>query len=154
MKKYFINETETFAINTPLDARVELMGWEKIPIVYVDNFYKNPNMVRNLAIRCPGTNNPRVCGGVPGVRVDMNMNLDHMWSVWMEIADSVWGVTKEERKNFEIACMQVPFSVNVIPRRYLLLRPVKQLYVLTSCAWFFLRRTLPRSPSPRMLWQN
>ena len=113
MKKYFIDETETFAINTPLDARVELMGWEKIPIVYVDNFYKNPNMVRNLAIRCPGTNNPRVCGGVPGVRVDMNMNLDHMWSIWMEIADSVWGVTKKERKNFEIACMQVPFSVNV-----------------------------------------
>ena len=25
--------------NTPADARVELMGWEEIPIVYIDNFY-------------------------------------------------------------------------------------------------------------------
>ena len=65
MKKYFINEEETFAINDELGARVELMGWEETPIVYVDNFYKNPDKVRNLALRCPPTNNPRICGGVP-----------------------------------------------------------------------------------------
>ena len=78
MKKYFINEEKTFALNDDLEARVELMGWQELPIVYVDNFYQNPDKVRNLALRCPPTNNPRICGGVPGVRVDMNMNLDHM----------------------------------------------------------------------------
>ena len=62
MKKYFIDEAETFAISEELDARVEIMGWEETPIVYIDNFYKNPDKVRNLALRCPGTNNPRVCG--------------------------------------------------------------------------------------------
>ena len=60
MKKYFIDEEETFAISDEIGARVELMGWQEIPIVYIDNFYKNPDMVRNLALRCPATNNPRI----------------------------------------------------------------------------------------------
>ena len=93
MKKYFIDEAKTFEINTPADARVELMGWEEIPIVYVDNFYKNPDKVRNLALRCPGTKNPRVLGGVTGERVDMNMNLEHMWTLFTEIAENVYGLT-------------------------------------------------------------
>ena len=57
MKKYFIDEEETFAINDELGAKVELMGWQETPIVYVDNFYKNPNLVRNLALSCQSTNN-------------------------------------------------------------------------------------------------
>ena len=48
MKKYFINEQETFAVNEEVTARVELMGWQEFPIVYIDNFYKNPDKVRNL----------------------------------------------------------------------------------------------------------
>ena len=41
-------------------SRVELIGWQETPIVYIDNFYKNPDKVRNLALRFP-SNNPRVC---------------------------------------------------------------------------------------------
>ena len=113
MKKYFINEEETFAISDELGARVELMGWQEIPIVYVDNFYKNPDKVRNLALRCPGTNNPRICGGVPGVRVDMNMNLDHMHDVFKQIAKNVYGLTVKEDPQFDQACLNIPFSVNI-----------------------------------------
>ena len=113
MKKYFINEEETFAISDELGARVELMGWQEFPIVYIDNFYKNPDKVRNLALRCPGTNNPRICGGVPGVRVDMNMNLDHMHDVWKQIAKNVYALSMKEDPQFDQACLQVPFSVNV-----------------------------------------
>ena len=113
MKKYFINESETFAINEELGARVELMGWQETPIVYIDNFYKNPDKVRNLALRCPGTNNPRVCGNLPGVRVDMNMNLDHMHEIWQQIAENVYGLKMDEVKTFKEACNNVPFSVNV-----------------------------------------
>ena len=50
MKKYFIDEEETFAINDELGAKVELMGWEETPIVYVDNFYQNPDKVRDIAL--------------------------------------------------------------------------------------------------------
>ena len=55
MEKYFIDESKVFAINEELDARVELMGWEEKPIVYIDNFYKNPDMVRDLVFRIPPT---------------------------------------------------------------------------------------------------
>ena len=113
MKKYFIDEIETFAINTPVDATVELMGWEKFPIVYIDNFYKNPDKVRNLALRTPGTKNPRILGGVPGERVDISFNLEHIWPIWIEIAENVYGLKQEERKAFEMSCMNTSFSVNV-----------------------------------------
>ena len=113
MKKYFIDEVETFAINTPVDATVELMGWEEFPIVYIDNFYKNPDKVRNLALRTPGTKNPRILGGVPGERVDIQFNLEHIWPIWIEIAENVYGLKQEERKAFEMSCMNTSFSVNV-----------------------------------------
>jgi len=113
MKKYFIDEEETFAVNEELEARVELIGWQETPIVYIDNFYKNPNLVRNLAIRCPGTTNERVCAGLPGVRVDMNMNLDGLLEVWGSVCQNVYGLTKEENPTLQQALINVPFSVNV-----------------------------------------
>ena len=113
MKKYFIDEQETFAINEELNARVELIGLQEFPIVYMDNFYKNPDKVRNLAIRCPGTVNPRICGGTPGVRVDMNMHLDHFFPIWQEIAQNVYGLKKSEEVAYGQSMLRVPFSVNV-----------------------------------------
>ena len=117
MKKYFINEQETFAINEELNARVELMGWQEFPIVYMDNFYKNPDKVRNLALRSPGTSNPRICGGMPGTRIGMDMNLDHFFPIWKEIAENVYGLTKEEETNFVHSMLGTPFSVNVTQSR-------------------------------------
>ena len=98
MKKYFIDEAKTFAINTPVDARVELMGWEEIPIVYIDNFYKNPNMVRNLALKLPPTSDPRILGGVTGSRVASFFDFQHIYPVWVEIAQNVFGLKKEEEE--------------------------------------------------------
>ena len=113
MKKYFIDETETFAINTPVDARVELMGWEEIPIVYIDNFYKNPNMVRNLALKSPPTSDPRILGGVTGSRVASFFDFQHIYPIWVEIAQNVFGLKKEEQEKFEASMFSTPFSVNV-----------------------------------------
>ncbi len=113
MKKYFIDEQETFALNDEMVARVELISWEEHPIVYIDNFYKNPNLVRNLALRCPGTKNKRICGGLPGERVDMNMDLDALGEVWKQVAENVYALTKPEATVFDQAVKRVPFSVNV-----------------------------------------
>ena len=110
MKKYFIDETETFAINTPVDATVELMGWEKFPIVYIDNFYKNPDKVRNLALRTPGTKNPRILGGVTGSRVAQYFNFRQIYPIWVEIAENVFGLKQEEQDKFEAAMFASPFS--------------------------------------------
>ena len=113
MKKYFIDEAKTFAINTPVDARVELMGWEEIPIVYIDNFYKNPNMVRNLALKLPPTSDPRILGGVTGSRVASFFDFQHIYPIWVEIAQNVFGLKKEEQEKFEASMFSTPFSVNV-----------------------------------------
>jgi len=113
MEKYLIDEIETFAVNDELDARVELMGWEEKPIVYIDNFYKNPDMVRDLALRIPATLNRRICGGVPGGRVSANFDLDHLIPIWTDIAKSVYGLSKDEEERFICGCKQLTFSVNV-----------------------------------------
>ena len=113
MKKYSIDEQETFAINEELDAKVEIMGWQEFPIVYIDNFYKNPDLVRNLAIKCPATGNPLVLKGVPGKRVDMNMDLKPFFNVWEEVATGVFGLKSEEINAFRLGMFRNGFTVNV-----------------------------------------
>ena len=135
MKKYFIDETETFAINTPVDATVELMGWEKFPIVYIDNFYKNPDKVRNLALRTPGTKSPRILGGVPGERVDISFNLEHIWPILIEIAENVYGLEQKEKKAFEMSCMNISFSVNVTQSHYRRKKPHIDLPDVSDRGW-------------------
>ena len=135
MKKYFIDEIETFAINTPVDATVELMGWEEFPIVYIDNFYKNPDKVRNLALRTPGTKSPRILGGVPGERVDISFNLEHIWPIWIEIAESVYGLEQKERKAFEMSCMNISFSVNVTQSHFRRKKPHIDLPDVSDRGW-------------------
>ena len=43
----------------------------------------------------------------------MNMNLDHMHDVWKQIAKNVYALTMKEDPQFDQACLQIPFSVNV-----------------------------------------
>ena len=69
MKKAFIDEHEVFALNDDLEASVHTIGPEKSKIVTIDNFYKNPEMVRDLALQIPCTNNPIIMAGAPGHRV-------------------------------------------------------------------------------------
>jgi hypothetical protein len=113
MNKYFIDESEVFAVNENLDAKVELMGSEKKPIVYIDNFYKNPDTVRELAISIPPTFKRRICGGLPGARVSVNFDLDHLIHVWMDIAKQVYGLDKSEEDKFKESCERLTFCVNV-----------------------------------------
>ena len=135
MKKYFIDEATTFAINTPVDARVVLMGWEDIPIVYIDNFYKNPNMVRNLAIKLPPTSDPRILGGVTGSRVASFFDFQHIYPVWVEIAQGVFGLKKEEEDKFEASMFSTPFSVNVTQSKDRPDLPHIDLPDITSRGW-------------------
>ena len=111
------------------------MGWEKFPIVYIDNFYKNPDKVRNLALRTPGTKNPRILGGVPGERVDISFNLEHIWPIWIEIAENVYGLEQKEKKAFEMSCMNISFSVNVTQSHYRRKKPHIDLPDVSDRGW-------------------
>jgi len=65
MLKTFINEQETFAVKENLEVQVIEMGAEKHKLLIVDNFYKNPDLVRDLAIMIPPTTNKRILTNLP-----------------------------------------------------------------------------------------
>ena len=60
MNKNTINEVEAFDINQDFDARLWRFGQHKVPVLVVDNFYKNPDMVRQLALDIPASTNKRI----------------------------------------------------------------------------------------------
>ena len=89
MKKIIINELEVFEINSNLSATTFTFGPNKSKIVVIDNFYKNPHMVRDLALMIPPTRNSRIIGGLPGLRIDAFYNLEHFAVVFDEIIRNV-----------------------------------------------------------------
>ena len=93
MKKNFINERDVFALNDNLEASVYTIGPEKSRIVYVDNFYKNPDMVRDLALQIPCTSNPIIMAGAPGYRVDAYYDFAPLSPFFTNIFGSVYGLS-------------------------------------------------------------
>jgi len=98
MKKNFIDESEVFAINKDLQASVYTIGPENSKIVYVDNFYKNPDMVRDLALTIPCTNNPIIMAGAPGSRVDAYYNFEPLTPFFTNILGGVYGDNMEKHQ--------------------------------------------------------
>ncbi len=56
MDKKTINEDEVFEINPNYYVAVEYFGKQKVKVVVVDDFYKNPYLVRQLALDIPASN--------------------------------------------------------------------------------------------------
>lgn len=65
MIKNFINEAETFAVNENLEIQVKNVGDTEYKYVVVDNFYKNPEKVRELSLMIPPTTNERILTNLP-----------------------------------------------------------------------------------------
>jgi hypothetical protein len=117
MKKNFINERDVFALNDNLEASVYTIGPEKSRIVYVDNFYKNPDMVRDLALQIPCTSNPIIMAGAPGYRVDAYYDFSPLSPFFTNIFGSVYGDHMEDKKispaRVEDSIKGLTFCVNV-----------------------------------------
>jgi hypothetical protein len=116
MKKNIINEAEVFEINDNLSATVFTIGPKKSKIVIVDNFYKNPQLVRELALTIPPTHNPRILGGVPGGRIDAFYNLEHLSNVFDNLIRDVFlpPSKKDSKSNLNEIFKSATFCVNVI----------------------------------------
>lgn len=116
MKKNIINESEVFEINDNLSATVFTIGPKKSKIVIIDNFYKNPQLVRDLALTIPPTYNPRILGGVPGGRIDAFYNLEHFSNVFDNLIRHVF--LPEDKKDLNSNLGEIfksaTFCVNVI----------------------------------------
>lgn len=116
MKKNIIDETEVFAINDDCKISYQELGPTKVKVIIVDNFYKNPHMVRDLALAIPATSNRRIRGNNPANRINAFYILDNMAGIydhllrtyWPEIMDSV------HPEGVYASFMQATFSVNVM----------------------------------------
>ena len=114
MKKNTINEKEVFEINP--DYEVLVKDFEGVKVVIVDNFYKNPMLVRQLAIDIPASSNQRIRGGNPAWRINAFYVLDDMSWIYDQLARTYF---PKEMENFNQNYMQesfrnATFMVNVM----------------------------------------
>ena len=107
MKKNSIDEYEAFEINPGYSTFVETFkpGNEKnkdkwVKVVIVDDFYKNPAMVRQLALDIPASQNKRIRGGNPALRINAFYDLSPM----------AWVFDQLIRTHFHEEASQLPLN--------------------------------------------
>lgn len=82
------DEIEFFRPSDELKVRVDKFLDERI--VVIDNFYNNPDGVRELAQVIPSTRAPGIIHGLPGSRVEATYFFGHLGSTLTEIISKVW----------------------------------------------------------------
>ena len=119
MLKKFINELETFAVNENLEPEIISIGTEG-KIVIVDNFYKNPELVRDLALAIPPTTNERILNNLPtgptSGRINAFYLLDHLGPVYDKIIRSCYPELSQYYAPgyFESSFQRATFMCNVM----------------------------------------
>lgn len=116
MNKNTINEVETFDINRDFDARLWRFGQHKVPVLVVDNFYKNPDMVRQLALDIPASTNKRIRGGNPAERVNAFYELSGMAWAFDQLSRTYFPEIMEHKPQeyMQNSFMNATFMVNVM----------------------------------------
>jgi len=102
MFKKFINEEETFAINEDMEISIEEIVPGGPKLLIADDFYKNPELVRDLALLIPPTVNERIQNSLPfgpdSGRLNAFYRLDHFGVVYdnlirlayPELTNDIW----------------------------------------------------------------
>jgi hypothetical protein len=86
--KSLADEIEFFSPVEEINVKVELAGDEKI--VIIDNFYKHPEKVRELALQIPASRSPTLLHALPGARVEATYHLGHFGHFITEIINKVY----------------------------------------------------------------
>ena len=64
---------KVFELNPDMKISMQYIGKEKLPLIIIDDFYKNPELVRDLLISSPvPKNTSEFQGGYPGLRVTLD----------------------------------------------------------------------------------
>ncbi len=58
-----------FELNENVEVSIKTVGPQNKKIIIADNFYKNPNEVRNLALKSNLTQDPALIHSLPGSRI-------------------------------------------------------------------------------------
>ena len=78
MMKNKIDEYEVFEINRDYHVTWEIFKPQVVKVIIVDDFYKNPELVRQLALDIPASQNRRIRGGNPALRINAFYDLASM----------------------------------------------------------------------------
>jgi hypothetical protein len=65
MIKNFINEEAVFEVNSEYELSVIELEPERARVAVVDNFYKNPDLVRDLSLTIPPRVTERILNNLP-----------------------------------------------------------------------------------------
>lgn len=120
MNKTFIDEIETFKINKDFTYHVIDIDGESGKIVLIDDFYENPDMVRDLAIMIPPSTNRRILNNLPkgptSGRINAFYMQDQLGPAYDEVIKEVWPehYAHYEKDYFLGSFRDATFVVNVM----------------------------------------
>ena len=114
MIKNIINEDEIFEIND--DYHVNVENYNGVKVVIVDDFYKNPHDVRQLALDIPASYNRRIRGNNPALRVNAFYELSSMAWIYDQLSRQYFPeITQHyDSRYFQRSFMNATFMVNVM----------------------------------------
>lgn len=114
MLKNIINEDEIFEINDNYHVTVE--EFEGVKVVVVDDFYKNPHDVRQLALDIPASYNRRIRGNNPALRVNAFYELSSMAWIYDQLSRQYFPEITQfyDAEYFQRSFMNATFMVNVM----------------------------------------
>ncbi len=120
MIKNFINELEVFAINSDYELSIIEIEPFGARVAVVDNFYKNPDLVRNLALTIPPSSNERILNNLPygadSGRISVFYLMDHLGPYYDKIIKEVWPdiYNQYDSNYFTESFKRATFMVNVM----------------------------------------
>ena len=107
--KYYDVE-KIFKLNPKMDIKIQYLGKNKIPILIIKDFYKNPELVRELVIQSPV---PQITssnyGGYPGKRICLSnfITSNNFWHKYSDI------LRKYFKLSFHLEGMEQAFIANI-----------------------------------------
>lgn len=103
MIKKFINEHEVFQTNSNLNFEIVNLKTKlhEAKVVIVDNFYKNPDLIRELALLIPPTCNERITSDLPAGKNSGRINAFYLLDSLGPIYDKIIKETFPEVVNPE-----------------------------------------------------
>lgn len=106
-----------FELNENVEVSIKTVGPQNKKIIIADNFYKNPNEVRNLALNLNAVKDPALTHNLPGSRIfqqnpEIRKNLKTFFDTYC-LDDSMWSRNIDEEM-YESQWNNVGFMCNVL----------------------------------------
>lgn len=106
-----------FELNENVEVTVKTVGPQNRKIIIADNFYKNPDEVRELGLILEGKKDPSLISALPGLRKfqqssEIRKNLKPFFDKYC-LDDTIWNKSTDEDM-YEYHWSQVGFMCNVL----------------------------------------